>query len=311
MRWLDRLILLCAAVTLTVNLLPLGARWSWLLELTAHFRVQYLGLTAVMLLLLALRRRWLVFAALFAAGVVSAVAVLPYLPSATPEVSAAPGTVRVLTVNVSYRQFSVRRLLEIVREAKPDVLIVQELTPHAERVLASLDEDFPYFRKFTADGPTGIGLWSPHELEGAATFALGRSPAIEARVHAPQGTFTVIGAHLSSPMTPRRAAARNSELRELAARSAAVTEPLVVAGDFNITPYSPYFVDWLTASGLTDTRRGRTLSPSWPTMAPLARIPIDHVAVNSGFTIRSHERLPNFESDHFGVLVELAFRGHP
>jgi endonuclease/exonuclease/phosphatase (EEP) superfamily protein YafD len=44
---------------------------------------------------------------------------------------------------------------------------------------------------------------------------------------------------------------------------------------------------------------------------PWLGIPIDHVAVNSGFTILSHQRLPNFESDHYGVLVELAPRGQP
>jgi endonuclease/exonuclease/phosphatase (EEP) superfamily protein YafD len=37
-------------------------------------------------------------------------------------------------------------------------------------------------------------------------------------------------------------------------------------------------------------------------------IPIDHVAVNDGFTILSHDRLPNFESDHYGALVEVALR---
>jgi len=191
------------------------------------------------------------------------------------------------------------------------VLIVQELTPHAERVLADFDTAFPHYRKFTADGAVGIGLWSRYELESHTTFALGRMPAIEARVRAPLGSFTVIGVHLSSPVRPRRAAARNRELLALGVRSAAIAEPLVVAGDFNVTPYSPYFTDWLAASGLTDSRRGRTLSVSWPTMLPWFGIPIDHVAVNSGFAILSHRRLPNFQSDHYGVLVELALRERP
>ena len=43
MRWLDRLLVLCAAVVVLANLLPLGARWLWMLELTSHFRVQYLA----------------------------------------------------------------------------------------------------------------------------------------------------------------------------------------------------------------------------------------------------------------------------
>jgi endonuclease/exonuclease/phosphatase (EEP) superfamily protein YafD len=41
---------------------------------------------------------------------------------------------------------------------------------------------------------------------------------------------------------------------------------------------------------------------------PLAGIPIDHVAVSSEFEILTHRRLPDFGSDHYGVLVELALR---
>jgi endonuclease/exonuclease/phosphatase (EEP) superfamily protein YafD len=314
MRWLDRLLRLCTAVVVMANLLPLGARWLWTLELTAHFRVQYLAATAAMLVLVALRRRWVACAALLAAGTVSASAVWPYLPAlhATTNVAqVGPATVKLLTVNVSFRPFSARTLLELVRQADPDILVVQELTPHAEQVLADFDTLFPQRHKFSVAGPTGIGVWSRYELESSTTFALGRLPAIEARVRAPQGVFTVIGAHLSSPVSPRRAAGRNNELRELAVRSAAVEGPLVVAGDFNITPYSPFFVDWLAASGLTDSRRGRTLSASWPVWLPLAGIPIDHVAVNAGFSIVSHRPLANFDSDHYGVLVELAHGSAP
>jgi endonuclease/exonuclease/phosphatase (EEP) superfamily protein YafD len=307
MRWVDRLLLLCTAAVTLVNLLPLGARLSWTLELTTHFRVHYLAATAVLLAILAVRRQWAACGVLVAVGAVSAAPVLPYLPLARETVPAT-APFKVLSVNVSYQPFSARRLLDLVREEAPDVVVIQELTPHAERVLAELDTLLPNHRKFPADGAYGIGLWSRFTLESSATFALGRVPAIEARLSGPNGPFTVIGVHLRAPTTPRRAAARNQELRELAARSAAVTEPLIVAGDFNTTPYSPYFTEWLEQSGLTDSRRGRSLSTSWPTTLPWLGIPIDHVAVNDAFTILSHNRLPNFDSDHFGVLVELAHR---
>lgn len=309
MRWFDRLLLLGATIAVIANLLPLGSPLWWTLDLTTHFRVQYLVATIALLVLFAVRRKWGICAVLVAAGAVSAAPVLPYLPfgRVTPAaVAAGAPPLKVLTVNVSFGKFAPRRLLEIVRETDPDVLVVQELTPHAETVLADFDTLFPHHRKFPAEGPYGIGLWSRRELESGATFALGRLPAIEARVRGPAGVFTVIGVHLSAPTSPRRAAARKQELIELAARSAEVTGPLVVAGDFNVTPYSPYFVQWLADSGLTDSRRGRTLSVSWPTTNPWLGIPIDHVAVNAGFDILSHRRLPNFESDHYGVLVELA-----
>jgi endonuclease/exonuclease/phosphatase (EEP) superfamily protein YafD len=311
MRWLDRSLLFAATLVAIVSVLPLAARLSWMLELTTHFRVQYLAVTGVLLVLLALRRRFGACAVLVAAAAVSAAPLLPYVPlplgsEAASAATAAP--LKLLSVNVSYLQFSARRLLEIVRETDPDVVVVQELTPHAERVLAQLDTAFPNHRKFQADGPYGIGLWSRLPLESSEMFAIGRLPAIEARLRGPTGAFTVFGVHLRAPTNPQRAAARNQELRELAARSAAVEGALVVAGDFNATPYSPYFRDWLEASGLTDSRRGRTLSVSWPATLPWFGIPIDHVAVNDGFAILSHRRLPNFESDHYGVLVELALR---
>jgi endonuclease/exonuclease/phosphatase (EEP) superfamily protein YafD len=311
MRWLDRLLLTATALLAGVSVLPLAAKWWWVLELTTHFRVQYLAATAVLLALVALRRRWTACGLLVAVGAVSAAPVLPYLgaPFAPEPVSAAAATLKVVSVNVSYRPFSPRRLLEIVRETNPDVLVVQELTPHAERVLADLDTAFPFYRKFPAPGPAGIALWSRYELESSATIAIGRRPAIEARVRGPSSSFTVIGVHLSAPVSRRRAAARNQELIGLASRIAAVEGPLVVAGDFNITPYSPYFTDWLEATGLTDSRRGRTLSVSWPTTFPAVGIPIDHVMANDGFAIMSHDRLPNFDSDHYGVLVELASSG--
>jgi endonuclease/exonuclease/phosphatase (EEP) superfamily protein YafD len=187
--------------------------------------------------------------------------------------------------------------------------VVQELTPYADRVLAPLDATLPHHFKLPLDGRYGIAIWSRLPLESVAPIALGRQPAIEARVRLGASSVTVFGVHLTAPTTPRRAAARNAELRQLAERSAAIEGPLVVAGDFNLTPYSPLFVDWLAASGLTDTRRGRTPSVSWPAVLPIVGIPIDHVAVSSEFAILSHRRLPNFGSDHYAVLAELGLPG--
>jgi endonuclease/exonuclease/phosphatase (EEP) superfamily protein YafD len=211
-------------------------------------------------------------------------------------------------VNVSYRQFSARRFHEIVAEAAPDVLLVVEFTPHAAEVLADLDKSFAYDLKAPAEGPYGIALWSRFPLAAAATFPLGSVPAVEARVETPRGEFTLLGVHLSAPRLPRRAQQRNEELELLAARRAAIAGPLIVAGDFNVTPYSPYFTDWLAATHLTDTRRGRTLAPSWPATLPILGIPIDHVAVTPDFAIRAHHRLPGFGSDHWAVLAELTFQ---
>lgn len=308
MRWLDRLLVVLTTIVVVASVLPLGARWWWVLDLTSHFRLQYLLATVVLLALTLPRRLWRASAALVAVGAISLMPVLPYVPSRSANANAAPGAtaLTLASVNVSYRQFSARRLLDGLAATAPDVVLVVEFTPHAAEVLAALDERYAYSYKLPAEGPYGIAVWSRYELEAPTTFLLGRVPAIEARVHTPGGAFTFLGVHLSAPTTPRRAAQRNDELALLAAHRLRITGPVVVAGDFNVTPYSPFYSDWLTASGLTDTRRGRTLSVSWPTLLPIAGIPIDHVAVNADFDIVRHRRLPNFDSDHYGVLADLA-----
>jgi endonuclease/exonuclease/phosphatase (EEP) superfamily protein YafD len=226
------------------------------------------------------------------------------MPAVAAAATAAP--LKVLTVNVSFRQFSARRFREIVAEAAPDVLLVVEFTPHAEEVLAELDKLFPQQLKAPAEGPYGIALWSRFPLEHAFTFPLGPVQGVEARVQTPAGAFTLLGVHLSAPTLPRRAEQRNDELAMLAERRAAIAGPVIVAGDFNVTPYSPYYSDWLAATRLTDSRYGRTLSASWPAILPILGIPIDHVAVSKEFAILSHHRLPAFGSDHWGIVAELA-----
>jgi endonuclease/exonuclease/phosphatase (EEP) superfamily protein YafD len=307
LRWLDRVLLLLTALLVAAHLLPLGSKFWWVVELTSHFRVQYLLATLVLLLPLALRRRYRACATLVAAAAVSVAAVVPYLPLA-PSTALTGAPLKIMSVNISFGRFSPQRLREIIRVENPDVFIAQELTPYADGELAALDEQFPYRFKLPADGAYGIGLWSRLELQDVRPLALARLPAIQARVRSAGGTFTVLGVHLSAPTSPRRAQSRGVELRELAARSIAIDGPLLIAGDFNISPYSPYFTDFLKTSGLRDARQGRTLSGSWPTTLPVAGIPIDHVIVNEGFAILDHRRLPNFGSDHYGIVAELALR---
>src|SRR5512143_1290092 len=310
LRWLESLLVTLAGVTATLGLLPLGARLWWVLDLTTNFRVQYLCVAGMLLVLVALRRKWLPAAALLVVALLNAWPVLPYVPSlATATAAPAAATrLKVLTVNVSFRQFSARRFREIVAEAAPDVLLVVEFTPHAEEVFAELDKLFPQQLKAPAEGPYGIALWSRFPLEHAYTFPLGPVQGVEARVLAPAGAFTLLGVHLSAPTLPRRAEQRNEELAMLAERRAAIAEPVIVAGDFNVTPYSPYYSDWLAATRLTDSRYGRSLSASWPAVLPILGIPIDHVAVSNEFAILSHQRLPAFGSDHWGIMAELALQ---
>jgi endonuclease/exonuclease/phosphatase (EEP) superfamily protein YafD len=312
MRWLDRLLALCVAVAVLANLLPLGARWLWTLELTAHFRVQYVVLDVLLLAVFACRRDWLWTGALLAGAAMNAIWIAPYVAvgqravaAVSPAASGAP-PIEVMAANVFFRNHSARRLLELVREESPDVLLLSEYTHEWAANVDELRRDYPYHVELPEWRADGIALYSRFPFDGAEIFALGTMPAIEARVLTPSGPLTIFGVHLRSPSSPRRAAHRDRQLRLLADRIATRSGPVAVVGDLNITPYSPPYGNFLRRTGFTDTRIGRTLRPSWPTYLPIFGIPIDHCIVSPDVTILAHRTLRRIGSDHYPILAELA-----
>jgi endonuclease/exonuclease/phosphatase (EEP) superfamily protein YafD len=254
---------------------------------------------------LGVRKRFTWCAALAVSGAVSLAPVLPYVTFATPAATAAP-VVKLVSANLYFGNSSAPRFLEVVRDASPDVIVLVEFTAAWQQQLAELRTSYPHHVERADRGAYGIAIYSRYELAAVTPFPLGRSLAIETRVLHPAGAFTLIGVHLRSPTSGWRAGSRAYQLGELAERVAATQGPLAIAGDFNVTPYSPLFSSWLAQTGLTDSRRGRTLSPSWPTYLPVLGIPIDHCLVSEEIRVIAHRRLPAFGSDHYPILAELA-----
>ena len=300
-----------AAGVMAASLMPLGARHWWVFELAAHFRLQYVVAAALLIAVLGFRRRWLWCAGLAACLAISAQPLLPYMKLATPAAAAtAPPTVKVLTVNLLFDNHSTERLFGSIREETPDVIVFVEFTPQWATLLQPLHAAYPNRLEIPFQRSTGIALFSRLPLDSAAMLPLGVQPGIEARVRLEDRAFTLIGVHLRSPTSGWRAGQRNWQYELLARRRAQIDGPLLVTGDFNTTPYSPYFTDWLARTGLADTRAGRGLTWSWPTFLPFVGIPIDHCVVSDEFRVIAERRLPAFGSDHFPILTELALDAH-
>ena len=324
---LARFVTYAAAAAVVASLMPLAARLGWAFELATHFRVQYVVVDALLAVALAAQRKVVLAALLAACAAVSAWPLLPYVAFASLATAAPAGpiagggsvapatpvgpTIKLLSANVLFRNHSATRLLEIVRHESPDVVVLIEYTPEWAGMVDELRAAYPHRVEGPGSGAYGIALFSRFALEAATPFELGDTSEIEARLVTPRGPLTLFAVHLRSPTTPWRGAMRNHQLDELATRVARVAGPVAVIGDFNVTPYSPYFSDWLARTGLTDTRRGRTLSPSWPTLLPIVAIPIDHCFVSKDVTIVAHRSLPAFGSDHYPILAELALAPPP
>ena len=79
-------------------------------------------------------------------------------------------------------------------------------------------------------------------------------------------------------------------------------------GDFNLTPFSPYFRAFADASGLRPVRAGFWPKSTWPGMLASAwlGIPIDHAFIADDLKVVSHEIGPHLGSDHLPVLITVA-----
>jgi endonuclease/exonuclease/phosphatase (EEP) superfamily protein YafD len=297
------------AVTAVGGLLPFGATLWWGFELFAHFRVQYVFACILLAgLAIAANKRWFAVALVIAAAL-NARPLLPYLPSASgSEPTTAGFTFDVLSINVDAGNMAYETIADAVRAADADVVAIVELTAELDQTLLALADRYPHRFMASANGNFGIGVLSRYPLRAAGEISTGPTSAIDSVVELPSGPIRLIAAHLYPPVGRRMAEIRNRQLDQLAAYVNGIEEPLVICGDFNLSPYSPFFDRFTEAADLRDVRLRQGLGFSWPSFFPPAGIPIDHCLIRGPLAVKSIERLDRFGSDHYPVQVSLVWQ---
>jgi len=313
LRWFRRLVWFGFAATAFATLLSLLATRHWFFELFTHFRPYYLlPQVALVLVLLSWRQRSaLTLTLVLAASNLWFVG--PYVAPLLVQESAAlvaGTTTTVVVVNLNYRNDEHARVLDYVRRRSPDVVLFSELTGAWEAALTSLESDYPYKTTYAREGPYGMGMYSRLPLDSIEALELGAADTVNVRA-----VFTVGGqridiysVHLMAPVKPDWAATRITQfdaLKESIARTKAPGHITVVAGDLNVTPFSPYFTDLLEDAGLTDAAQRYGLRRTWPTYAFPLGIPIDHCLVSAGGAVARVALGPDLGSDHLPLEIEL------
>lgn len=279
----------------------------WTLDLFAHFRVQ-LGFGLLVCLAAAWRLRQPRISAVAAvATLANFVVVSPQLVYQRTAEAQGAGTIRLVHANVNYFNPEVETTLDFFRETDPDILLIVEANERWMTALESLKDQLPH-TIFEKKGSFGIALMSRYPMIADGVFFIPRNPSIVARVDTPGGTLRVVGAHPWSPATARRARLRDEHLAAMATYVRNETEPTVVLGDLNTTPWGHAFRAFVAESGLRDTSRGVGYQWSWPAeFWPLA-LPIDHALVSDGVRVLDRRMGPPIGSDHRPLVVDIALR---
>lgn len=288
---------------------------SYLLDLTTHFHFQYaIGYVILAGIFLLYREPILtVFATL--GLIVQLTFLLPYYfqPDAQATELDQATEVRLLFSNINYATTDFAPLVKEVQSYHPELLGVVELPQDHYDTLVSALPEYPYHYHIPGRARLGLALFSKIEFVAdpiVQYWADDRFPSIIAQIRDEETnqTLTIVIVHPPPPITSDYETARNAIFTGIANFAKTQTNPVVVAGDFNSTSWSPAFQDLLSDQALVDSRNNQGLQPSWPSQLPkMLRIPIDHVLVSRQVTVLRRQLLPSVGSDHLPVLVDFSW----
>ena len=297
---------LCAAAGVAAQWGRTSLRW----DVLTHFApIWLLGAAAALAVAILFRswRRWMLAVGGLVGVLTTGSLVLPeFVRPLGPRAPAhAPGQIKIVQFNVWADNPDPAVVLAWLDRERPDIAVISEARGGFSRAVAShrgwsvacLDCDVAILSR-KAPLRTARG----GRIPGGPPAPLMRATFRDAR-----GEFEVIGAHNAWP-TDADQPFQERRIAELIA-----TRPrkrLIVAGDFNSTPWSFQRRRWDEAFGLT--RRDRAI-PSWPARGypgdrwmGLPFLPIDHVYAGPGWATVSVRRGPRLTSDHYPIVITLA-----
>lgn len=293
-------------VLLTLTLFPmLGimvaqlSAWTWYGELCVHWTLH--GAVALLPAMVVFRRdaRWgrLLFILLI-------VAVLPWVQASWTPRAELVGTpiaqATIATANVQFYNGDRGATRAVIAALDIDLVALQEVTGDDEQELRT-NPRWPFQVWSGRADVTRLALLSRKRIVTHSTHSFDGVTVIEALVDLGESPLRVFVVHPSSPTDPEAVARRNRQLAMLAREldSERHPEPVLLLGDFNLTPGAPM---WRTFTGYTGLRRAPGPSPAtWPWFLGPFGIAIDHVLAR-GAALGEVTAFPIPGSDHRGVI---------
>jgi endonuclease/exonuclease/phosphatase family metal-dependent hydrolase len=224
-----------------------------------------------------------------------------------PQPGACGPMLRVLTANLYFGRADAEVIVDRVRQARADVLFLQELTADAVTRLkqAGLDELMPHTLLELRGGSRGSGIYSRFPLTEGPAVASVHMAQPTALLKLPDGdAVELVCVH---PVTPRLGNGGATRWRtELGVLPPPGELPRVLAGDFNATLDHAAFRDVLRL-GYADAglQAGNALTPTWGPPGKGTVLTLDHVLVDRSCAVLAYSvhLLPG--SDHQMVYAQV------
>ena len=323
MDWIRVSLFGLGALAIITSVIPIWRTTRWWVRICDFPRFQIGILALVVLLTTAILRPpidlldYLFLTSLIAVTAWQATWVGPYLPGAprpvkTCQQSESSSRIAVLTTNVLQESRGAPELIEIIREADPDLVLTVEVDEWWARSLSDgLTSNYPYKVCYPLSNGYGLALFSRLELiRPEVRFIFDEAiPSLRTDVRLHSGAvITVYAVHPRPPAIMQDSKERDMELVRLAVEIKKTGAPAIVVGDLNDVAWSPTTLTFVKSGDLLDPRRGRGFYNTYPARWPGLRYPLDYVFNTKHFDICSMKVLPAFGSDHLPLIAELNLR---
>lgn len=243
--------------------------------------------------------------------------VIPYTPLFPKQVAQVTryqvkNSIGIMTSNVLMTNRDYGRLIELVNDIQPDILVTLETDKRWQEALSSLKKDYPYCVERPLDNLYGIHLFSRLKLRNIEVREMIEDgvPSIHCEVQMANDIW--VRCHFLHPAPPSptentKSTQRDIELALVAKEVEGEQLPIIVTGDLNDVAWSPTTRKFRFDSGLLDPRIGRGMFNTFHADYPFIRWPLDHLFHSDEFRLAEIRRLPSIGSDHFPLYTKLVY----
>lgn len=318
-RWTRAVLLALALALIILSFLPLWWTDRWWVRLWDFPRLQIAGLLLIIMAGLYFVRlgswRWALIGASAAALGWQISHFLAYLPPWPKQVASsancAPGRqISLLNANVlqTNRQYS--KLLALVAERRPDVLLLLETDEAWARAVEPLAASYGYRLSEPLPNTYGLILMSRLPMEGRIEHLLQPDvPSARVRVRLPGGEWIDLRAlHPEPPLPGDDSGERDAELVMVGRQVRDGGRATIVMGDLNDVGWSRTSRLFQKVAGTTDPRVGRGFYPTYNANYPLLRWPLDHLFVSPHFELIDIDLLTDIGSDHLPISFRVCLK---
>lgn len=223
----------------------------------------------------------------------------------------APVTYKLMQINLQQDNPDPKGVLQAIARNQPDIITYQEGSELWQPWLKVLEGNYPYHHQ-CSDLPQkwGVGILSRRPFaEFGAPVCTGTGVLATALVNFGGTHVLVSSLHQSWPWPYKQAQQFDMMVPALEPMRNAHGIPVIIAGDFNATPWS-YGVRKVEIA--TDTKHLAGIGPTWltpilpDTLKKWIGMPLDQVLINETVTARSIKADTPAGSDHLPVLLEFS-----